>query len=179
MDTGQLVQILVWPVVTLTIVLFFLISFMDSIKKILENLERAKGKVGKEGIEFEFERQKIEAAASLGAATASKAGEPITKDVFDDEGKSRGIADVVNQVKPKQLRRLADASVLWVDDNPSNNYYEKKSLEAFGIHFTDSKSTADALEKLKANKYDVIISDMGRPENKLAGYELLAEKIGR
>jgi len=176
MDAGQLTQILVWPIVSLIIVLFFLIYFRDSVKKILEDLEKARGKISPSGLEFDFERRKIEAAAALGAASVSKEGEATAERKALDEERPREIANVINQVKPKILRRLADASILWVDDNPSNNLNEQRSLGAFGIHFTISTSTADALEKIRVNKYDVIISDMGRPDDKQAGYKLLEEK---
>jgi DNA-binding NtrC family response regulator len=70
-------------------------------------------------------------------------------------------------------------SVLWVDDNPSNNFYERRSLQQHGITFTLSTSTDDALGKLIRNHFDAIISDMGRPPDTLAGYTLLewARKI--
>jgi CheY-like chemotaxis protein len=66
-------------------------------------------------------------------------------------------------------------SVLWVDDNPSNNFYERRSLERQGVTFTLSTSTDDALGKLIRNHYDAIISDMSRPPDNLAGYTLLEE----
>jgi CheY-like chemotaxis protein len=65
--------------------------------------------------------------------------------------------------------------VLWVDDRPQNNVYERKAMEALGIRFTISTSTQDALEKLRSRKFDVIISDMGRPPDPRAGYTLLDE----
>ena len=40
-------------------------------------------------------------------------------------------------------------------------------------------STDDALDKLKSNIYDLIITDMKRPGDGLAGYTLLREKIKR
>lgn len=66
-------------------------------------------------------------------------------------------------------------SVLWVDDRPSNNIYERRTLEGLGIQFTISTSTDDALGKLMRHRYDAIISDMGRPPDNQAGYTLLAE----
>ena len=63
--------------------------------------------------------------------------------------------------------------MLWVDDRPMNNTYERQALEALGIQFTISKSTEDALERLKRKHYDLIISDMGRPPDERAGYTLL------
>jgi CheY-like chemotaxis protein len=66
-------------------------------------------------------------------------------------------------------------SVLWVDDRPSNQVYERRSLEAFGISFTISTSTDDALGKLIQHRYDAIISDMSRPPDERAGYTLLEQ----
>jgi DNA-binding NtrC family response regulator len=40
---------------------------------------------------------------------------------------------------------------------------------------TDVLSTTQALEAVKARNYDLIISDMGRPEGARAGYDLLAK----
>jgi len=76
---------------------------------------------------------------------------------------------------PESSRRLGRASVLWVDDEPENNVYMRNALTVLGIHFTISISTEDALEKLCIKKYDVIISDMGRPPDLHAGYTLLEQ----
>ncbi len=51
----------------------------------------------------------------------------------------------------------------------------RRSLEALGIQIIISTSTEDALEKLRQDNYDVIISDMGRPPDNRAGYTLLGE----
>jgi CheY-like chemotaxis protein len=153
MDAGQLVQNLAWPAVTLIIVLFLLIYY----KKFLSDIVI---QIGPIVITAKMNTEKLQAAASIAAAMASKAGGSTAKENLANDEQSREIADTVNKI----------------DDNPSYNYYEKKSLEVFGIHFTDSQSTMDALEKLRVNKYDVIISDMGRTEDKLAGYKLLEEK---
>ncbi|MGH2480427.1 MAG: response regulator, partial [Ktedonobacteraceae bacterium] len=64
-------------------------------------------------------------------------------------------------------------SVLWVDDRPENQQYERNALKALGIRFTASLSTEEALAKLRRKKYDAIISDMGRPPDAQAGYTLL------
>ena len=78
------------------------------------------------------------------------------------------------------VQRIAGAKLLWVDDHPENNLYPRKAMEELGIQITLSTSTEDALEKVHANSYDVIISDMGRqpsnpqaPYEKTAGYDLL------
>ncbi|EMH9753741.1 response regulator [Proteus mirabilis] len=62
--------------------------------------------------------------------------------------------------------------VLWVDDNPSNNSYLIETLKINHIDVDTSLSTSDAIEKIKSNNFDVIISDMGRPEDDRAGITL-------
>ena len=63
--------------------------------------------------------------------------------------------------------------VLWVDDRPANNEYERKAFEAIGLRFTLAESTNEALETLRHDQYAVIISDMGRREGEREGYVLL------
>ena len=66
--------------------------------------------------------------------------------------------------------------MLWVDDNPDNNNYERQALEALGVQFMISTSTEDAINKVKNHKFGAIISDMGRRHDPRAGYTLL-EKL--
>jgi CheY-like chemotaxis protein len=63
--------------------------------------------------------------------------------------------------------------ILWVDDCPENNTYERKAFEALGLHFTLAFSTEEASDKLSKTKYAAIISDMGRREGPREGYVLL------
>jgi CheY-like chemotaxis protein len=65
--------------------------------------------------------------------------------------------------------------VLWVDDNPWNNRREIALLEERGFDVTTRTSTEAALELLKAdpNRFDVVLSDMGRGLDRTAGYTLL------
>jgi CheY-like chemotaxis protein len=170
---ASLMQALGWPL----LVLFVILYFGAPLKKFLSDIGEFTFKAGASGLEATAKRQQIEVAAFLGAANVSKASDSSEQKLPSDRDRGREIANVVSQaIKPKGIRRLAEASVLWVDDNPSNNFYERKALEALGIRFTISTSTDDALEKLNAYKYDVVISDMGRPPDKQAGYILLAEK---
>jgi CheY-like chemotaxis protein len=63
--------------------------------------------------------------------------------------------------------------VLWVDDQPDNNLYERRAFEAAGVRFTLVESTDAALDKIKRHRYAAIISDMGRVEGPSEGYVLL------
>lgn len=65
--------------------------------------------------------------------------------------------------------------ILWVDDRPENNTYERNTLEQYGLAFTLALSTEQALKYMEYNDFALIISDMGRKEGKQEGYVLLNE----
>jgi CheY-like chemotaxis protein len=165
---ASFLQILIWPLVVLIILLYL----HTPLKKFLEDLIEINFKAGP--IETTAKRKQIiEAATSLGAASEHWQDD---KQILDGEKMSQ-IAKVVDQLlTPKTAHQLEGASVLWVDDRPINTTYERQALEALGIQFTISKSTEDALERLKRKNYDLIISDMARPPDQQAGYTLL-EKV--
>ncbi len=99
------------------------------------------------------------------------------------KAKGRSPQEAINLVNNKAtsqtVRQIAGAKVLWVDDYPENNFYERSFLEALDIQFTISTSTENALECVSGNnKFNVIISDMERPDGDQAGYILL-EKLQR
>jgi len=123
--------------------------------------------VGKDGITI---KQKIAAAAALAAAEMSRTDSDENNAEMSNQRTQR-IADVVNEATTNI--GLAGKSILWVDDRPSNNVYERQALEALGIRFAISTSTEDALQKLDETSFDTIISDMGRPPDSQAGYTLL------
>ncbi len=83
-------------------------------------------------------------------------------------------ADVVAEVvTPRAIRRARRSTVLWVEDNPYNNSYERQALEALGVSFVLAKSTDEGPNKISQQRFDAIISDMGRPPDSRAGYTLL------
>jgi CheY-like chemotaxis protein len=63
--------------------------------------------------------------------------------------------------------------ILWVDDRPENNSYERRAFEAVGVRFKLSLSTNEALEEISRSRFAAIISDMGRAEGPREGYVLL------
>ena len=108
----------------------------------------------------------------------------VAKNIYNatiaQKAKGRSPEEVINFISntatPQTVRQIAGAKVLWVDDYPENNYYERSLLEALDIQFTISTSTEDALEWVSGNNYNVIISDMARLPDSRAGYTLL-EKL--
>lgn len=69
------------------------------------------------------------------------------------------------------------SKVLWVDDEPKHNSYFVDTLNRLNVQVDIAESTADGLIKFNKERYDVVISDMGRREggryNRRAGLELL------
>lgn len=69
-----------------------------------------------------------------------------------------------------QFKRL-----LWVDDTPKNISYLVEYLSDAGLKVDVVSSTDEGLSQFSAYNYDVVVSDMGRPEGKKAGMDLLKE----
>lgn len=158
---AQLVGVLIWPAV----VLFFLVRFRGSLANFFSDLGEFSFKAP--GVEASAKRQQ-EAAAALGAAIATRASGDAT------QGRAAEPRDVAAALpSPRAQRRLQGARILWVDDRPDNNRFERQALEALGINIDLSTTTEDALEKVQRRSYDLIISDMGRPPDARAGYTLL------
>jgi CheY-like chemotaxis protein len=63
--------------------------------------------------------------------------------------------------------------ILWVDDRPGNNVFEREVFESLGLTFDLVLSTDEALQRLNSSRYGAIISDMGRREGPREGYRLL------
>jgi len=82
-------------------------------------------------------------------------------------------APVFGDLGIHKIGSITTRQVLWVDDYPFNNLYERRFLESLGIKFVISTSTEDALGKIEQDNYHAIISDMSRPPDGQAGYTLL------
>jgi len=67
------------------------------------------------------------------------------------------------------------ARILWVDDYPQNNRNERRHFEQNNIAVYTVTSTAEALMLMSMFPYDVVISDLGRGDDALAGLKLLQQ----
>lgn len=63
--------------------------------------------------------------------------------------------------------------VLWVDDQPSNNFYERLALAQIGLNVDVAVSSDEAIHSAKYLRPDVIVSDMNRHGQQNAGLEFL------
>ncbi|HBY58626.1 MAG TPA: hypothetical protein DEH78_02310 [Solibacterales bacterium] len=118
----------------------------------------------------------IVGAVSLAAANAAREGRASTTEELGQAAK--GLAGRVLEgmrATERAAQRPADRrrQILWVDDRPDNNAYERSALEALGFEFTLALSTREALDVLSSQQFAAIISDMGRQEGPQEGYVLL------
>jgi CheY-like chemotaxis protein len=158
----QLVGTLIWPATLVVCVLIFrrpLLAFLENLTEL--NLKAA-------GVEANAKRGPAAAAAAVAAAEVSRKRDPHDGSGLEDV---RDIAAILPGRRAQ--RRIDGARVLWVDDDPQNNRFEREALEALGIRVDISTSTESALEAATGVPYRLIISDMSRPPDLRAGYALL------
>lgn len=109
-----------------------------------------------------------------------------SKTLVKENAKSEGreileneVAELANQIANAksifESQSEKNNIILWVDDRPDNNLYEREALELIGFKFELALSTNAALELFAKNTYVAIISDMGRVEGVQEGYVLLKE----
>jgi len=118
--------------------------------------------------EENFVKMQMDAVASLSAATGK----------WQESGSDPEIGKIVKVVRSTSPVRPGRGDgwknhILWVDDEPKNNIYERKAFEAMGLRITLAFSTKEALTKVAHEQYAAIISDMKRREGDDEGYVLL------
>jgi CheY-like chemotaxis protein len=169
----RLISTVVWPLVVLVV----LLSFSGPLKDFLSNMQE--GTLKAAGVEFSGKRRSDAATAIVQATQAKLAADAKADPKAPVEPAGKVIANAIKTAEQVtndiSLRTAQSKRILWVDDKPTNNQYEKEAFEALGLQVTDAVSTDAALALLQRQKYDLIISDMDRPEGARAGYDLLAK----
>ena len=115
-------------------------------------------------------------AISLAAATSKDSNGGVYEEIgLAAKGAAASVAEGM-----REAQQIVDAShadwrkqILWVDDRPDNNVYERRAFESLGVTFTLALSTREALDLLSKKRFGAIISDMGREEGPREGYVLL------
>lgn len=116
------------------------------------------------------ETQKLIASASLAAAKTYQSGSVLEDVEFDKITKA--VRNALQTDRSLDMTSWRN-QILWVDDRPENNVYERQAFEALGLKISLALSTLQALDILEHNKFAAIISDMGRGEGPREGYALL------
>jgi CheY-like chemotaxis protein len=121
--------------------------------------------------------QKISSAISRTETvpTASRNIAPDRKMDQDEKAQISAFKEASETVRREEIQTVSkpQRKILWVDDRPDNNIFERRAMQAYNIQFELATSTGEALAKLRRVKFDAIISDIGRPPDMQAGYTLL------
>lgn len=64
---------------------------------------------------------------------------------------------------------LRGARILWVDDHPENNAWERELLRSLGVVIVLVENTRSALACLETESFDVLISDIRRDDQSVDG----------
>jgi CheY-like chemotaxis protein len=116
----------------------------------------------------------IGGTVSLAMATAKSSGHGATPDDISRAAKSVvGVMQHAKETASTSSTQPRRKHILWVDDRPDNNIHERAAFEAMGVNFNLALSTNEALQMLSDERFDAIISDMGRREGPREGYVLL------
>jgi len=128
--------------------------------------------------EDNFVKMQMSTAMSLAAATAKQPDSTPNTEVSQKQLEK--ILELVSRTSKREKVSSSKNKILWVDDRPENNIYERKAFESQGIDFSLALNTNEALDLLTSNDYVAIISDMGRKEGPQEGYVLLdkVKKLG-
>lgn len=121
--------------------------------------------------EDNFVKVQMSTAMSLAVASAKQPENEQNPEL--SEKHLEKILELVNRTSQREKVKSSRNRILWVDDRPENNIYERKAFEAQGIEFSLALNTQEALELIEDNDYIAIISDMGRKEGNQEGYVLL------
>jgi CheY-like chemotaxis protein len=154
-----------WSIVVLALgvlVLAFATYFTQTILRNAGGTMEAS--VTPEGLVFKVSAQERQLALSDMRAASAKRGVPAEDE--EANGSLRGVAE------------LRVARALWVDDNPPGNVHERRMLERLHVDFDLARSTEEALTYLIGRRYQLIVTDLTRPdetgaENPRAGLEFL------
>jgi CheY-like chemotaxis protein len=145
--------------------LLAVITWLIAIPLILRNWWRGKG------IHVEFNLMGVRAAALFGGAAEQWAARTPSD---HPKAKAATVARTLARAFDSRGRsKLQGKKILWVDDQPSSIALEIQGFEALGAAITQRGDTDSALKALSADKFDLVISDMGRPPDDRAGYTLL------
>jgi CheY-like chemotaxis protein len=122
----------------------------------------------------------IGGAVSLATAMAKPTGQAAAPEDFSRAAKSViGVMQHAKETASNSATQPRRKHIMWVDDRPDNNIYERAAFEAMGFSFTLALSTKEALQILSVERFAAIISDMGRREGPREGYVLLDALRGK
>jgi CheY-like chemotaxis protein len=95
--------------------------------------------------------------------TTSQANEIVKRDpnLLHDANLLLGNSSALRRAR-RLASGLARTRILWVDDHPENNVWERRALESLGVTFLTVERTETAEASLTTGSFQMIISDIRR-----------------
>jgi CheY-like chemotaxis protein len=144
----RFIQVLAWPAVVIIIALVLFRDRMASEEVVLDA----------RGVKISFYLQQ-----------AAEHGGP--------EGKPPQIppdmTTIVRMAQRASSMSLSGAIVLWLDENPDNNWNEREALAQLGLQFVLVTSTSEAIQQMKNKRFNAAITSFKLGDDPEAGYTLL------
>ncbi len=153
MDKALLIELIkITP--TLLLYLAILIIFLRYRKPFMEGVLPKISGFKAFGIEASFVREGLEGAVRA--------------------GKNPGL-----QVSPSLMQRLAhypkrSIRILWADDNPDTVTYESGVLQSLGMMVEFAKTSANAMDRMGHDKFQIVISDIRRGDKPTEGLDFMS-----
>jgi CheY-like chemotaxis protein len=151
------VSSLAWPLIAG----IFLIKFFQPLRSLIES---AKGR-------------KICIKVGGNELTVEEASEQQSERLIDLQSKLAAIESRL-AIKGEAIQTFdllfepSKKCILWVDDMPRNNSFLVASIQSQGYEVDIALSTDNAISMFRNGSYDIVISDMNRPNDKKAGITL-------
>lgn len=170
-DVVDLVTGLVWPVLVGAVIWRLLPTVREVMASRAFSIKAGGAEITVQQASDQLSGRVEDLREQISALKAQVGAEPAVAGAEAEGAAASPIVDGVAQLR----------SVLWVDDHPENNVYERQAIERKGVLVHLARSTAEGLEAARAatNPYDVVITDMGREEDGRsvgdAGLELLRQ----
>jgi hypothetical protein len=136
----KLVPTLLWWALVVGVVYFLRVPLRDELLPRLTTISLF-------GVELGLAREQLDQAILNRSMSASS-------------GEKAWVLDRLQRSAPL----VRGARILWVDDTPDNNIHERRLLQSAGAVVDTATTTQQALSMLGSGHYDVVISDLHRPE---------------
>jgi CheY-like chemotaxis protein len=145
--------------------IFVLVLFILFYKPIRDELLPRLGSIKAAGVEFSFVENSINAAIEFGEKSEK----------WDVKVPEKDKKAALNRAK-HHLDTFRNTKILWVDDYPENNRNERRMLRQLKADIDIAKNSDEALEMLRCDIYDLVISDIARDDkDDLYGLQFLSE----
>jgi CheY-like chemotaxis protein len=149
----------------------------ETIKEYIKTIEREPNRIDENPITISKN------SITISALVTDLKNIQLEIDTKNDKSTSNNLTSYYNQKIEEAIQELSQLgdlkekatsmNILWVDDFPANNQSIMDIYKNIGVHFDIAIDNETAYELLEKNKYNLVITDMGRHSQNMAGISLI------